>query len=244
MRLREIFATNLSVSPKPVRLRCRQGLNEFALPAELGPPLIMCVRALLYPHDVEPVELEEVAGNDRFECGMVLHAGEEDFRVRRGLSPQSMRLQIVDERGRFEDLAKGLEEVSRLLSMKVGLPPGMTFEVFNLGNVAKLFTGAVSSLAAESWDVKESGLEDFSWEESGLDDKGIHLNPAQITRLREEYTRAVELEAVDSRIDKLTFEIRDVDGELAVITGDDTELGDIRHRLTQMGLTQMDSSSI
>ncbi len=239
MRLREIFATNLKASGKPVRLRCRQGFNEFAIPSDLGPALFTCIRSLLFPVGLNPNDIAAVASNDRFECGVVFRTGEQDMRIRRGLKADSVRLQVLDENGRFEDRHRGAEEVQTGLSEIIAVPDSFLFEILNLGNVAHVFgTKRPRRSQGESWELSGSNLDDdLGWEESSLTSsrgRPIRLSPQQSARLREEYSRAVAIEQLEQRLAKLRKELGEVERDITDITGDDSELATVRHQLSVM----------
>ena len=247
MRVREIFATNLAAASKPVRLRCRKGLNEYAIPVPLGTAILTCVRALFYPLEVSAAELSEIAANDRFECGAIFRAASKDLRIRRGLEPNSIRLQVLDDKGKFADQDRGVEAVRYSLQQALGQSDPRLFDILNLGDVQRVVGTSNRGLseAGESWEMSgPSGFSDFSdfdddlaWEESDLSDKKrtpISLSPQQIARLRSEYTRAREIEELEEQIRGRRGELDAAERELNVITGDDSELSEIRHQLSTM----------
>ena len=249
MRVREIFATNLAASAKPVRLRCRKGLNEYAIGAPLSTAILTCVRSLFFPSEVTAADLNEIAGNDRFECGVIFRAVEQDLRIRRGLEPNTIRLQVLDEKGKFADQDRGLDLVRYTLDDILGQSDTRLFDVLNLGDIQRVVGPGSTGLsdAGESWEMSgPSGFSDFSdfdddlvWEEeSGLTDqqkrKPIALSPQQISRLRAEYTRATEIEALEGQMRERRAELDAAERELNVITGDDSELAEIRHQLSTM----------
>jgi len=250
MLVREIFATNLTVSDRPLRLRLREGMNEIQLSAELTRAAFTFVNSLLFPYTSPLEDLEPFALNERFECGLVLRVSEHDVRIRRGLAHDTVRLQIMDDEGKFRTRNQGAADVQEALARHFGLNDPYRFEVFNLGRFASV-EGDVSGGLFDTQGLEESGA---SWSALGWDDdddagddaddfglldrgsaQDATLGEEDVARLHEELERARAIEALDEKLQSVRTELDLALAEVDGFSDSDDELARVRQALEVTG---------
>lgn len=245
MRVREIFATHLSLTERPLRVQCKEGLSRIRVDAEQGEVIVRLLGAIFFPKDTKTEDLAALLGGERYECGLVLSVGEQALRVRRGVEPDSIRLQLMDTAGRFQTQYEGEEQVAEALKTYFHLEDPLLFRVFNLGEYGAL-AELGADIAPEAADGDDSEWGDLGWEEetelrvSALGPGPLGASKAlgmamrygadagEIARLQTEYRFAREAEVLDGRAAEVRRELVDVQAQLDALSPQATEGEELR----------------
>jgi hypothetical protein len=284
MRLRELYAKGLACSPEPIALPLADARCVVRLEPERLSAMARCLESLLYPEQVGVDARSALAAASGFECGLIFRAGKHDLRLHRSVGDDTLELQLRNpDDGRFATRARGSGPVAAAMTERLGRPSWERFLWLHLGGGRQEAAAAVTpepaspldDVLAEWLEPTSHGLASKAGRagEPSPDDSAPRLpNPldhvgpvvgasrsaAEIERLRAEYRRAQEAEALEDRLNELRRQLAELtprsparrdpglealddalagapeteasEEELAVLRSPETRLGDFERR--------------
>ncbi|MCA9565290.1 MAG: hypothetical protein KC561_17450, partial [Myxococcales bacterium] len=248
MHLREVFATQFQGSDGPVRLRLNEGANPFQVTPAVATAFQRIIRSLLFPVETAAHELEEIALDGTFECGLILQVGKTPVRVRRGVDPSTCKLQLLDESRRFVTRLRGAESVAQGLRKNLDFPDHRLFRAINQLDSEALMTWTNQTDASQEWELPEDDEWDLDFDSpqapvGDLDDLSVGISVPQkseVEHAKRAFLQAVQAEALQDRATALEDELDELAAKVDSLKKDNPRLREVKDELSLLdALTQV-----
>ncbi len=219
MRLKQLIFQGVRDQASPGRLQFGGGVDRVSLPEgiSMGDARALLIQ-LLFPTSGTDAERQILESSSNPKLALVVESGDELYRLVRGASPESIRVQARQTED-WHTAADGVANTTKFLDQQLGRPAIRIFRALNL------------------WDFEGAARESASV-----------VDPEQVgpeaVEMVEEYRRTLELDEVEAELAEFDEKIQKLRGKYGKGLDVERRLEQARQQLEQIDLSTVDEQDL